>query len=540
MSDIDVAVDPLEVNNQKSNNVRWSPTGADGDADPLGLRDTVVHLDSLTRWNLTLLPLATDTDDDNPTVAENEKRSPFPWRNDLNNKIVLWKGDITELSVHAIVHSTNEKMTDRSYITEKLFAKAGPKLQADIKNNIRVCKTGEAKISEGFDLLCRYVIHTVGPRYNVKYVTAAEGALYSSYRNVLQLVRENSVRSLGLCCVHSQKRGYPPGEGAHIAVRTVRRFLERYGSDVDVIIFVCDDETYSVYETVLPLYFPRNPQEQRESLSRLPEDIGNEMGEPVIPERQIRISDKPTFNPAGPQKEDEFEKTVDLNEEFGKSINGSVGQHPFASMQEHPDEQKQRNPRTLNDVKHIEQQKRYERLLKRARTEDLTEISALRCLYRTGQDRFGRPVIVFVGKNFPAHTVDMEKALLYMIRLMDPIVDRDYVVVYFHTQTSNENLPPMNYLKNVYHTLDHKYKKNLKSFYIVHPTWWSKFATWFFTTFTASDIKQKVHSLKGVQFLYAKINPDQLDIPPFVLDHDIQENGPRYFVPFEEGTVEDL
>ena len=52
---------------------------------------------------------------------------------------------------------------------------------------------------------------------------------------------------------------------------------------------------------------------------------------------------------------------------------------------------------------------RYERLLKRARTEDLTEISALRCLYRTGQDRFGRPVIVFVGKNFPANTVDMEK-----------------------------------------------------------------------------------------------------------------------------------
>jgi O-acetyl-ADP-ribose deacetylase (regulator of RNase III) len=47
------------------------------------------------------------------------------------------KGDITELSVHAIVHSTNEKMTDRSYITEKLFAKAGPKLKADIKNNIR-------------------------------------------------------------------------------------------------------------------------------------------------------------------------------------------------------------------------------------------------------------------------------------------------------------------------------------------------------------------------------------------------------------------
>ena len=54
---------------------------------------------------------------------------------------------------------------------------------------ITVCKTGEAKITEGFGLLSRHVIHTVGPRYNIKYITAAEGALYSSYRNVIQLAR---------------------------------------------------------------------------------------------------------------------------------------------------------------------------------------------------------------------------------------------------------------------------------------------------------------------------------------------------------------
>ncbi|XP_052807341.1 protein GDAP2 homolog [Mya arenaria] len=509
----------------------------DGSQDPLGARDHVVYVDNMTRWNFTVLPLASDDDSQNHSESE-EKVSPFPWRNDLNNKIILWSGDITELSVHAIVHSTNERMTERSSVTETLYTKAGPKLEAEIKNNIKVCKTGDAKISEGFDLLSRYVIHTVGPRYNVKYVTAAEGALFCSYRNVLQLVRENSIRTLGLCCVHSGKRGYPPKEGAHIAIRTVRRFLEKYGSDVDAIIFVCDDGTYNVYEEVLPLYFPRNPQEEQESLAHLPEDIGDDMGEPVIPERQIRIMDKPIYPKSDDRDFDD--KTVDLNAEFGKSINGTVGQHPFASMQADPDTQKRLNPRSDVDMKKVEARKRYERLLKRARTEDLTDIASLRCLYRTGQDRFGRPVIVFVGRNFPASTVDLEKALLYAIRLLDPIVEQDYVVVYFHTHTSGQNLPPMNFLKNVYHILDHKYKKNLKSFYVVHPTWWSKFATWFFTTFTASDIKQKVHSLKGVQYLYAKINPDQLDIPSFVLDYDIKENGPRYCVPFEEGTVEEL
>ncbi|WAR07785.1 GDAP2-like protein [Mya arenaria] len=391
----------------------------EGSQDPLGARDHVVYVDNMTRWNFTVLPLASDEDSQNHSESE-EKVSPFPWRNDLNNKIILWSGDITELSVHAIVHSTNERMTERSSVTETLYTKAGPKLEAEIKNNIKVCKTGDAKISEGFDLLSRYVIHTVGPRYNVK---------------------------------------------------------------------------YNVYEEVLPLYFPRNPQEERESLAHLPEDIGDDMGEPVIPERQIRIMDKPIYPKSDDRDFDD--KTVDLNAEFGKSINGTVGQHPFASMQADPDTQKRLNPRSDVDMKKVEARKRYERLLKRARTEDLTDIASLRCLYRTGQDRFGRPVIVFVGRNFPASTVDLEKALLYAIRLLDPIVEQDYVVVYFHTHTSGQNLPPMNFLKNVYHILDHKYKKNLKSFYVVHPTWWSKFATWFFTTFTASDIKQKVHSLKG-------------------------------------------
>ncbi|KAH3889005.1 protein GDAP2 homolog [Dreissena polymorpha] len=504
-----------------------------GGQDPLGARDTVVHTETLTRWNLTQLPMVSETQ-----VPEEElkNQSPFPWRNDINNKVVLWKGDITELSVHAIVHSTNERMTEKSLVTQTLYEKAGPKMEAEIKNNIKVCKTGEAKISEGYELPSRFVIHTVGPRYNVKYETAAEGALFSSYRSVLQLVRENSVRTLGLCCVHSAKRGYPPQEGAHIAIRTVRRFLERYGDDIDAIIFVCDDETYTVYGKTLPLYFPRSPEEQHKVRALLPEDIGNENGEPVIPERQIRILDKPMY--AQRSNDSDFDdKTIDLNAEFGKSI--SVGRHPFASMQDDPDAMKRLRPKSDVDTRKEEQKKRYERMLKRAHSEDLTSIARLRCLYRTGQDKFGRPVIVFVGKNFPAEAVNLEMALLYAIRLLDPIVDRDYVIVYFHTCTDSDNLPPVSFLKNVYHVLDHKYKKNLKSFYIVHPTWWSKFATWFFTTFTASDIKQKVHSLKGVQYLYSRINPDQLDIPSFVLDHDIQVNGPRYFVPSEEGATEE-
>ena len=69
---------------------------------------------------------------------------------------------------------------------------------------------------------------------------------------------------------------------------------------------------------------------------------------------------------------------------------------------------------------------------------------------------------------------------------------------------------------------DFRYRRNLKAFYIVHPTVWAKIVTWFFTTFTASSIKEKVHFLSGIQYLYDWIDPDQLEIPAFVLEYDMK------------------
>lgn len=99
---------------------------------------------------------------------------------------------------------------------------------------------------------------------------------------------------------------------------------------------------------------------------------------------------------------------------------------------------------------------RYEKLLRRAKTEDLTEISGIGCLYQCGVDRLGRPVIVFIGKWFPATKINLEKALLYVIHLMDPIVNGDYVIVYFHTLTSNNNYPSFTWLREVYNILPYK------------------------------------------------------------------------------------
>lgn len=507
--------------------------------EPLGARSDVINIDTLTRWNLTKLP---EFVENVPSVEDAEVKSPFPWRTDINSKIILWSGVSTTLNVDALVHSTNEKFSDKSPESAALYRKAGPDMLADIRKNIKVCKTGEAKLSKGYRLLARYVVHTVGPRYNVRYTTAAESALYSCYRNTMQVIREQDCKSVAIPCLHSNSRGYPAEDGAHIGIRTIRRFLEKYGGDLETVVFVCnEEENMAIYEKMLPLYFPRNSKEEAMAACCLPENIGNENGEPVIAERQIRIMTKPTTASLRASSMDELEETIDLNKEFGTSTVYEVGRHPFAHMEENPDDLKKNSiyGKTTEEQRKLENQRRFERLMKRAKTEDLTEIAALRCLYRTGVDKYGRPVVIFVGKHFPAATVNMDKALLYILRVMEPVVETDYVIVYFHTQTTAVNQPPMTVLRQIYNILDHKYKKNLKAFYIVHPTWWSKLATWFFTTFSAIDIKDRVFNMKGVQYLYGTIYPDQMDIPTFITTHDVQINGPRYYEPKNE-SVEEL
>ena len=84
---------------------------------------------------------------------------------------------------------------------------------------------------------------------------------------------------------------------------------------------------------------------------------------------------------------------------------------------------------------------------------------------------------------------------------------------------------------------DFRYRRNLKAFYIVHPTVWAKIVTWFFTTFTASSIKEKVHFLSGIQYLYDWIDPDQLQIPAFVLEYDMKVSTVFQVIKFSYATL---
>ncbi|KAM8977771.1 ganglioside-induced differentiation-associated protein 2 [Pelodytes ibericus] len=478
--------------------------------DPLGARSCYVDCDHLPGW--TDLKIGHDVPDSSgprQPDSDREARSPFPCRGDINEKIVLWRGDVALLNCTAVVNTSNETLTDKNPVSDSILRYAGPELLEDMQK-LKGCRTGEVKLTKGFNLAARYIVHTVGPKYKSKYRTAAESSLYSCYRNVLQLAREQAMSSVGFCVISTQKRCYPLEDATHIALRTVRRFLEAHGAAMEKVVFGVTEQEETTYLRLLPLYFPRSLEEEIHSLSFLPRDIGNEDGEPVVPERQIRISEKPVAY------EDDSEK-----EEGGLDLT-FIGSHAFARME--GDVDKQRRLALQGQMSGVtlqkQHQRNYNRWLSRARTEDLSDIAALKALYQAGVDNCGRTVIVVVGRNIPVLLIDMEKALLYFIHMMDHVTAKEYVVVYFHTLTGEHNHLESDFLRNMHDIVDAKYKRNLRALYFVHPTFRSRVSTWFFTTFTVSGLKDKVHQVESLHQLFTAISPEQIEIPPFVLDYD--------------------
>ncbi|KAL0882670.1 hypothetical protein ABMA27_001099 [Loxostege sticticalis] len=446
----------------------------------------------------------------------------FAYDEEINHRFAIWQGDITTLEVDAITNTTDETLLECNAVSERVMFAAGAGLKEEILTRALECRTGEVTVTPGFRLRCRHVLHTVSPAYSAKYHTAAETSLHNCYKNVLYRCGELGARSLALCVVNSPRRNFPPDAAAHIALRTIRRYLEQNPLPQLVILATSNASDAALYAALAPAYFPRSLREQLSS---------NVTASNEHHERRIRI----IHNPHSHNSPDSTEDDASLCDEDAAVEAAAAFARACA-----PDTQRLLAPVSAPapyiDRRLLDDHEQYERLLRRARTEDLSEISGIGCLYQSGVDRLGRPVVIFIGKWFPIGDIDLDKALLYLIKLLDPIVRGDYVIAYFHTLASSANHPPFSWLKEVYTVLPYKYKKNLKAFYIVHPTFWTKMMTWWFTTFMAPAIKAKVHSLPGVEYLYSCMPRDQLELPAFVTEYDMTINGLHYFQPDTNNT----
>jgi len=471
----------------------------------------ITKIKNLTRWSDTLA-----TPKAGAESASSEIKFRFEYNPEITKKIIYWEGDLTKLDVDAIVNSTNESLNEKNGLSEKILQLGGDELLKEC-TALEGCRTGEAKITGAYSLPCRYVIHTVGPRFNLKYKTAAESALHNCYRSTLELVKEYELNSVAFTVINTARRGYPPESGAHMALRTVRRFLERYGKGIDtVILCVTEELDKKAYAASLPLYFPRSVAEAEEANKLLPEDIGNEMGEPVQEERKIRIREIPGLSA---RMNIPVVSEDDPLRAWARDSDDAVSS--FVKMQGDHDAIRKEEINVKLNVKGTDAAiQKYSRLLKRARAENLQDIAAKNIIFQTGIDSLGRPIVCVNGKAYHPDQVDKEKVLLYMVQYLDSISSKDYVVVYFNAEATSENHPDLAFVREVYGSLHPKYRRNLKILYIVHPTWWVRLTITVMNTFFTSDIREKIKNVDTLAALYESISHQQLSVPEYVLAYD--------------------
>lgn len=154
----------------------------------------------------------------------------------MPHRIEIVEGDITSLDVDAIVNAANKTLLGGGGVDGAIHRAAGPDLRAACAK-LGGCETGEAKITPGFRLKSRYVIHTVGPVWGGG-ERGENRLLASCYRQSLALAHANGLTSIAYPAISTGAYGFPPDRAAFVALRTVRDALAQHAS-MERVVFCC-------------------------------------------------------------------------------------------------------------------------------------------------------------------------------------------------------------------------------------------------------------------------------------------------------------
>lgn len=160
------------------------------------------------------------------------------------------EGDITTLSVDAIVNAANETLLGGGGVDGAIHRAAGPDLLTECRG-LNGCKTGEAKITQGYRLSARYIIHTVGPVWSQHTPNEADQLLVMCYINSLKLCLKNKLQAIAFPAISTGVYGFPPERAAPLVVQAVDGFCKSH-PEIKEVIFCCfASESKSLHEAAV-------------------------------------------------------------------------------------------------------------------------------------------------------------------------------------------------------------------------------------------------------------------------------------------------
>ena len=163
----------------------------------------------------------------------------------MKEKMELSQGDITKFEVDAIVNAANKSLLGGGGVDGAIHRNAGPELLAECRT-LGGCETGDAKITAGYNLKARHVIHTVGPIYRTG-TSGEPDLLESCYRRCFEVANENGLKTIAFPSISTGAYNYPIEEASKIALRTSLDHLKRFPNIENVVFVLFSEKDLSVY-----------------------------------------------------------------------------------------------------------------------------------------------------------------------------------------------------------------------------------------------------------------------------------------------------
>ncbi|EFE40148.1 hypothetical protein TRV_05150 [Trichophyton verrucosum HKI 0517] len=225
----------------------------------------------------------------------------------LNDIISHVTHDITRLEVDCIVNAANESLLGGGGVDGAIHRVAGPNLLRECRT-LDGCQTGDAKITDAYELPCKKVVHAVGPVYVMERFRGGPGRgdvrrpemlLRGCYQRSLELSVANGVKSIAFSSISTGVYGYPSVEAATVAIKVVREFLESHPESLERVIFCTfERKDCRAYDMLLPQYFPPTEQDLPPSTTTKAEETETGAGVPHTPEiLAASLPDAPTSEP---------------------------------------------------------------------------------------------------------------------------------------------------------------------------------------------------------------------------------------------------